>query len=255
MTRSDRWQRPPEGATFGLADFLPSLIRQNGIRDVLLRRLARGPSLQGRTQDPQVLALADLARARSEKDGTPFWESMMSLARSEPLEIRTTVFKEALYHRQDSDGVEEFWMSSEDFLSVVSGPGFEETDARSITALTSLVRNSTSETHLPLLDFRIAPSPESTILLTELLTILKTDGYLVNSGRSYHFYGGRTLTADDFWKFLGRSQLMAPFVDDRWIAHQLISSKAALRISTNAERHTSPPKLVAWSGRFGAHLQ
>jgi hypothetical protein len=255
MNQSSRWRFANDESSLGLATFLPALLEENNVREVVIRRLKRGPSLQGRVTDERVLHLAEVARDRSETSDAPFWESMMILASNEPPDVRREIFREALYHRAEIDGLDERSMALSEFTSILRGVGFRESDERGITAITSLVRTSGADRHIPLLDFRASPSASNAQLITELLTTLGVRGYLVDSGRSYHFYGAETVAAERYWAFLGRAQLMAPFIDERWIAHQLISAKAALRVSTNAERHATPPRLVAWSSDLHPHLQ
>lgn len=255
MSRPGRWCFASAEPALGLKAFLPELLERNAISQVEVRSLARGPSLQNRVDDERVLELAEQARDASEKGDVPFWESMMVLAAGEPSPVRITIFREALYHRFADDGVDERSMTAPEFTSILQGAGFRESNERGITALTSLVHTSNGSRHIPLLDFRASPSASNTQLITELLTILDVRGFLVDSGRSYHFYGTDTVAAEQYWAFLGRAQLMAPFVDERWIAHQLISGKAALRLSTNAARHATPPRLVAWSADLLVHRQ
>ncbi|MBW8173995.1 hypothetical protein K0651_13145 [Ornithinimicrobium sp. Arc0846-15] len=247
MGQPDIWHFAENHSALGLEDFLPELLEENSISEVQTRTLTRGPSLQGRASDERVLRVASQARSRSQKSDMPFWEAMMAMATDEAPAVRRAIFREALYHRSDADDLDRNFVPTLEFVSTLRGAGFCESHERGITALTSVVSVSGEERHLPLLDFRVSPSEFHTELITELLTILGERGYLVDSGRSYHFYGARTASAEDFWAFLGRAQLMAPFVDERWIAHQLISARASLRLSTNSVRHLVPPRLVAWS--------
>jgi hypothetical protein len=95
-----------------------------------------------------------------------------------------------------------------------------------------------------MLDFRIRPSIENEQLAIDILHRLKRGGTLLNSGNSYHFYGNRLLRGDqELVKFLGRASLFSPFVDQRWIAHQLIEGACALRVSPG-KSFKSPPKVV-----------
>lgn len=255
MNNMDHWRFANDEPRLGLSTFMLGLLNHNQVSEVEVRTLTRGPSLQGRVDDERVLQLAEQAREASQQSDVTFWESMIVLAADESPRVRASVFQEALYHRSEAEGVNERRMMASEFASILTVRGFQEGDSRGITALTSLVHTSMGRRHIPLLDFRASPSKANSQLITELLTILGVRGYLLDSGRSYHFYGAETIAAERYWAFLGRAQLMAPFVDERWIAHQLISGKAALRVSTNAERHLTPPQLVAWSANLLGHLQ
>jgi hypothetical protein len=63
---------------------------------------------------------------------------------------------------------------------------------------------------------------------------------LVNSGRSYHFYGDRLLTTSKWREVLLRASLLAPIVDGRWITHQLLQGYAALQVSSHPALGSPP---------------
>jgi hypothetical protein len=58
------------------------------------------------------------------------------------------------------------------------------------------------------------------------------EGFLVETDKSYHFYGTKLLEEKELVEFLGRALLFAPIVDRAWISHQLIELCCALRISS-----------------------
>jgi hypothetical protein len=95
-----------------------------------------------------------------------------------------------------------------------------------------------------MLDFRIRPSDENEELAIKVLARLGTPGTLVNSGNSYHFYGDRLLRGGAaLSRFLGGASLFSPFVDQRWVAHQLIEGACALRVSPG-KSFAAPPLVV-----------
>jgi hypothetical protein len=73
-------------------------------------------------------------------------------------------------------------------------------------------------------------------------------GLLFESGRSFHFYGADPVTLPDLVSILGRAQLLSPIVDSRWVSHQLIDGRCALRISTDSEKTPVPLTFVARIG-------
>ena len=246
MTQYESWRFAGEDTPLGLRHFLPAVLRANNVRAVELRVVERGPSLQGRTTSQEVAALADAARERYTSEGVPFWDALMTLALAADSSTRLKVFEQAMYHRSESNGQLDHQIIMESFVSTLESTGYHDNSERGIIALTSQMATGAGLRHLPLLDFRVSPSPAHTEVVTEMLSILGRPGFLVNSGRSYHFYGADVMEPAEYWRFLGGAQLMAPFVDERWIAHQLISGKSALRVSTNMERHADPPRVVAW---------
>lgn len=114
-------------------------------------------------------------------------------------------------------------------------PGF-------VLALNSLVtRANGSVAHIPMIDFRCAPSDEFlTIVRHALGQVGQKRGVLLNSGRSFHFYGLELLDTDDWRGFLGRCLLLAPLVDVRYVAHRLIDGYCRLRISASEKKPTIP---------------
>jgi hypothetical protein len=232
----------------GLAAFLPDMLRRNGIEQVELRTVERAPSLQRRATSPQLDALIDQAREAYKASRVTFWEELMRLAESAPSAVRREIFAQALYHRDETEGQVDTWCALEQFLADLEHGKYESLPGRLIVALTSRVRvqRADLELHIPMVDFRLDSGTANDKLAVELLRALGTPGYLVDSGRSYHFYGQVPVLRDNFWRFLGRAQLMSHFADQRWIGHQLISGKAALRISRGSgEGGPARPRFVA----------
>jgi hypothetical protein len=102
--------------------------------------------------------------------------------------------------------------------------------------------------HIPMLDFRGLEPPQDVPIAEHLVSQLGTPGSLLKSGQSFHFYGDRLVEFDELTNFLARAMLFGPFVDVRWIAHQLMESSCSLRISPSRPGEP-PPTLVARVGR------
>lgn len=100
-----------------------------------------------------------------------------------------------------------------------------------LTVLSSVTTLSGDVRQLAMLDFRIPASPQAEAIALHVARGLIPGGMLVHSGASYHLYGAVLLDADQFSEFLGRALLLHPVVDGRWIAHQQIEGRCALRIS------------------------
>ncbi len=93
--------------------------------------------------------------------------------------------------------------------------------------------------HIPMMDFMCEPSPPNLELLAHLLGDLRQGrGCLLESGRSYHYYGFRLLSGIDWQIFMGKCLLMSGFADDRYIGHQLVDGHCVLRLSSgNIKAH------------------
>ena len=100
--------------------------------------------------------------------------------------------------------------------------------------------------HFPLMDFNICVSEDGLTKVNKILTLLGVkQGYLMDSGSSYHFIGSEPMPVDEYHAFLYKSLLFAPITDGRWIAHQLINGNSNLRIG---EKNGVSPQLICKIG-------
>ncbi len=83
--------------------------------------------------------------------------------------------------------------------------------------------------HIPMLDFHIPVSAINTDIVKTICRIIGQQGYILNSGHSYHFIGKNPFTYNDMIRFLGQALLFTPIVDEIWIAHQLQDGSCSLR--------------------------
>lgn len=98
--------------------------------------------------------------------------------------------------------------------------------------------------HIPMMDFKCRPSAKNLEVLTILLkNIGERKGYLLESGRSFHYYGTRLLREEEWRVFLGKCLLMSEYVDERYVGHQLVDGYCVLRLS--AGKRGSAPMVVA----------
>ena len=99
--------------------------------------------------------------------------------------------------------------------------------------------------HIPMMDFLCAASTRNLDVLTRLLReIGQARGFLLESGRSYHYYGVEILTEEAWQRFLGKCLLMFGYVDDRYVGHQLVDGHCVLRLSAGRLK-ASLPRVVA----------
>ena len=96
------------------------------------------------------------------------------------------------------------------------------------------------------MDFNICVSEDGLTKVNKILTLLGVkQGYLMDSGSSYHFIGSEPMPVDEYHAFLYKSLLFAPITDGRWIAHQLINGNSNLRIG---EKNGVSPQLICKIG-------
>jgi hypothetical protein len=100
---------------------------------------------------------------------------------------------------------------------------------------------SGAQTQIPMMDFMCSPSPRNMERLTRLLQSLGMGkGFLLESGRSYHYYGTRLLTETEWRVFLGKCLLMTGCADERYIGHQLVNGYCVLRLSSGRLKDRTP---------------
>jgi hypothetical protein len=196
-----------------------------------------------RTLDSNAREVIERALRLRSDISLPFWDATMAMcfgARASVLPL----FEAALYHSPSP---------STRTLTVGRGCQVEEivtlfppVEANSVLALLSSVTTDSGErAHLPLLDFHLPSTATNERIALEALQALQVGpGYLLTSGKSYHFIGVKLVEAAAFPKFLARALLLSPVIDRSWIAHQIIEGRSALRISPRPGRDDTP-RIVA----------
>lgn len=169
----------------------------------------------------------------------PYWESMLAAASPRRM---TLLIRESLKHDPNREIKTRREVSVEQLDTNYLSAMMSHIDDREVLALCSKVMlRDGSLGHIPMMDFRCRPSPdnlERTVLaITE---VYKGLGVILNSGRSYHFYGFSVLSADDWLRFMASNLLLSPFTDARYIAHRLLDGLCALRITSTKDKPIVP---------------
>ncbi len=90
-----------------------------------------------------------------------------------------------------------------------------------------------SVAHIPMIDFKCAPTQQNVDMAKEAFAkIGQTDGVLLNSGNSFHYYGQTLMNKNEWLQFLGHCLLLSDFIDTRYVGHALINGECRLRLST-----------------------
>lgn len=201
----------------------------------------RAPRAQTRLSDhPEVTPLLERGAELRAIEGMPFWDTVLLAAERSEHGLPEPLASAASYHQtvlvyphldHPAQGDLERWMRT-----VADGAKQDEI----ISFSSKVILRDGSEAHVPMLDF--SARTENSGSLSSARTIVKelgVPGFLLDSGRSFHFYGSRLVSDTQLPGFLGAALLFAPLVDGRWVAHQLIGSACALRISLG--RDGRPP--------------
>jgi hypothetical protein len=237
----------------------------------LLQRLAQGSEctlaefevagrMQRRVTSVEVKQLVATALERRRSSHAPFWNEVLTLLHERASQLddqspdegndaderamRAEVLDLAGYHLNLSTAATHHYFRGDaagtrDALAAASSglqPG-------RILALRSLCAGSgtAKARHLQMLDFRLPVEPAGQRLVEAAVEAMGLHGWLLSSGRSYHFLGDRTLTSlQALMDFLGRALLFAPIVDGRWVAHQMIEGQCALRVSSGNTQQIVP---------------
>jgi hypothetical protein len=187
------------------------------------------PLLSRSDLSPSDRDLIRTAWKQCSESGFPLWDSvMMLLTRSD--QISDTILRQAMVHH----GI------SRTQFSVVSGAFARKVRELSqnmppgqMLAMCSEVQLKKGATkHIPMIDFRCPVSPHSLQLVSKIAKLFDVGkSFIVETDRSYHFYGAELLTEQGWLQFLGRALQFSPIVDRAWIAHQLIDRCCNLRIA------------------------
>lgn len=156
----------------------------------------------------------------------------------------------------DERGRNPFWLTREQILrdgilGQIEG-NMEESEQLAISSKVRLVSEETA--HLPMMDFEIGKDEAG---LTKVKTRLKqvgiANGYILESGKSYHFYGRDVLSQEQWLDFMGKCLLTSivhtrenieQVADPRYIGHSLRRGCNTLRVTSRGEK-VFVPKVVS----------
>ncbi|ELI0634365.1 MULTISPECIES: primase 1D-like protein [Vibrio harveyi group] len=101
--------------------------------------------------------------------------------------------------------------------------------------------------HIPMIDFGSKGStPSASEAIKELCRYWNMGFNLYESGRSFHGYGNRLLTNDQWLQFMGSLLLLNKpsgykLIDERWVGHRIMAGYSALRWSKNTSHYKRFP--------------
>lgn len=166
--------------------------------------------------------------------GLPFWNALMvSIINSESVPANC-LEGASLHHHVHEWG----WVKTNQLDEVVSLGYTEERLAFNSKAS----MRGGQEGHIPMLDFHVPASEGNLMLVKKVCSLLSYPGYILNSGKSFHFIGKNIIPQKDLIAFLGKALLFTPIVDEIWIAHQLQDGACSLRFTV---KHGVVPTVVA----------
>jgi hypothetical protein len=230
-----------------IVDILPSLLDAIGNISAIRLLILKTDNQSNRIVDlPEMKPIVEKALHVRQQYKIPFWEAVLLISRQESASAMKLVLDAAVHHQSMANAEKEIYIDTDELSSSVLRDITATVGKDQIITLSSKTetKDSSSPAHLQMLDFRIRPSDENERLATDILKRVGVNGILLNSGNSYHFYGYHLMKSDtELANFLGKVSLFAPFIDQRWVAHQMIEGACALRIS-KGKSFTKSPLLV-----------
>lgn len=99
---------------------------------------------------------------------------------------------------------------------------------------------SGDEVHIPMMDFACDISVGNLELIKFLLGKMGLAGAILESGKSYHYYGFDVVSGEEWLSMMARFILAAPLTDVRYIAHRILGRTAVLRMTSTAKKPQVP---------------
>ncbi len=94
--------------------------------------------------------------------------------------------------------------------------------------------------HVPMVDFNFEVNQANLAKVKEALNLMcQKDGFILSSGRSFHYYSSHLLDEKEWQSFMGQS-LLTGLVEPRYVGHSLIQGAATLRISAGLNKPKEP---------------
>jgi hypothetical protein len=228
-----------------IVDELPALLNSFGISGTAeVHRFAVAGRMQKRTHSQATAEVVAAAKADKAETDRPFWDALFRQVAGQPPEVQADVVRQAKYHHTMAKVATSTRFPLRRRAQVAASLAAEvhSLSPGQILALSSrLISDGGDEWHIPMLDYRIPVSDENEALVVAHLGAMGEDGWLLRSGRSYHYIGLSLLAGPEgLMRFLGTALLFAPMVDGRWVAHQLIEGACSLRVSSGDARQPPP---------------
>ena len=135
----------------------------------------------------------------------------------------------------------------EKIISLIDKSAKREEGKRALVLCSRVETRDDEVLHIPMLDFECSVSPENLIKVSQFIEETNSRGLILESGRSYHFYGLDLLSPEKWAQFMFRAGLFTGFTDSRHIYHRLLSHEARLRLAKieGSDRYLMTPRVVS----------
>lgn len=191
--------------------------------------------LQDRLRDIEGCesALISMAQRNKMRNQVRFWSAMLSLF-IEKKTYSKRLLPELFYHQPNRDY---------DYVDRLRLDQYLDSNFPSPHAINSKILMIDGSTrHIPLLDFKVTSQSGHDELVMDCIRSLGLSGYILDSGKSYHFIGEKLISESELIDILAKFVFLDPISDKAWAAHQILERSASLRISA---RNGHAPILLA----------
>ena len=152
--------------------------------------------------------------------------------------------------------VNSWYLNDENLMNIINSLGQGEE-----LAFHSQIFDFGKQYHLPLIDFgNVDRGIMDSSVLRDLASHWNLSFNIYNSGRSYHAYGNRLVSNDEWLKFMGSLLLLNKpsgfkLIDERWVGHRIMAGYSALRWSLNTSQYKKIPELVGYLNPYGLFME
>jgi len=186
--------------------------------------------LQDRYSDGNSVSASlidDAIKLKKELD-VRFWHALLALF-TRTAHIDEALVCHALYHQANT---------KYQYIDAATVFDFCMLDNKGPTAVNSkVIMNDGGTRHIPLLDFKVKSQAQNINIVIATIKALKLRGYIIDSGKSFHFIGLDLVSESELIDILAKFSLLAPISDSAWASHQIIERSASLRISPRNGAH------------------
>jgi hypothetical protein len=203
------------------------------------------PKLSERLQNmltQQEQEIRDLAVTICRGNGIPFYDALLGICMRRDT-VPERFLESAAVHSSNAPALT-FDLTPREVTSTRIAEMIAQLPTGHGLVVSSKLRlNSEAVRQIPMLDFRCPCSSGNAHAISKILLLLgEKQGVLVESGRSYHYYGTRLLAMSEWIEFMARALLFAPIVDPRFVAHRIADGECRLKIVASKEGEI--PKIV-----------
>lgn len=214
----------------------------DSVAKVSFVRYRPAPGLDERlskSADP-ALEIRETAENLWRNYGIPFWDAILAICMKRE-EIPNHYVDLAILHDPAPDE-RTILVEVRNLTEELIGSMVDDLEEDAALAFSSKVELHNGQiAHIPLMDFRCPPSTNNSKIIQRALRAMgQNSGLLAESGRSYHFYGLRLQSRDEWIQFLALAMLFSPIVDVRYVAHRLADGACRLRISSSRNKARVP---------------